>query len=30
MIIRVNGKWMPSADPDAGGKAVGLFGAKLA
>lgn len=30
MIIRVYGKWMPSADPDAGGKAVGLFGEKLA
>lgn len=30
MIIRVYGKWMPSADPDAGGKAVDLFGEKLA
>lgn len=30
MIIRVYGKWMPSADPDAGGKAADLFGEKLA
>lgn len=30
MIIRVYGKWMPSADPGAGGKAVDLFGAGLA
>lgn len=30
MIIRVYGKWMPSADPDAGGKAEDLFGEKLA
>lgn len=30
MIIRVYGKWMPSADPNAGGKAVDLFGEKLA
>ena len=26
MIIRVYGKWMPSADPDAGGKAEAKFG----
>lgn len=30
MIIRVYGKWMPSADPNAGGKAVSLFGEMLA
>ncbi|AVG40033.1 site-specific integrase [Achromobacter insolitus] len=30
MIIRVYGKWMPSADLNAGGKAVDLFGEKLA
>jgi integrase len=30
MIIRVYGRWMPSADLAAGGKAVDLFGEKLA
>ncbi|WP_241049241.1 site-specific integrase [Achromobacter xylosoxidans] len=30
MIIRVYGKWMPSADLNAGGKAVDLFAEKLA
>ena len=29
MIIRVYGKWMPSADPNAGSRAVDLFGGKL-
>lgn len=29
MIARVYGKWMPSADPHAGDKAVALFGAEV-